>query len=60
MTDNGPVKVEGKFSKVSECLIQGNEGPLKVKYEIKNGDFVETISSNNINFKQVSKKIPQM
>merc|ERR1712062_620215 len=36
MTDNGPVKVEGKFSKVSEC------------------------SSNNINFKQVSKKIPQM
>ena len=47
-------EVNGLFHRSSPLKIEGNEGQLKVKYEINEGKLVETITNNGFKFKQIS------
>ena len=46
--------IRGRFERDGWTKIVGNEGDLKVCYQIQEGKLVETISGNGYTFKQVS------
>lgn len=46
--------VDGCFKRQSVDEISGYEGDLQVKYKIKDGKLIETVTKDNHTFKQVS------
>ena len=46
--------IRGRFERDGWTRIVGNEGDLKVCYQIQEGKLVETITGNGFTFKQVS------